>query len=48
MTFNPKAAIAATVATVCILTGTMGLAQSLKAPQARYVAETAPSAPSAG
>ena len=47
MVFNRRAALAAGVATICIVTGTMTLAQGIKAPQARYVAE-APSTASAG
>jgi hypothetical protein len=47
MTFNRRAAVAAGVATICILTGTMALAQSVQVPHARYVAAAAPAAPAA-
>jgi hypothetical protein len=47
MTFDHKAAIAAIAATMCILIGTMTLAQGIKAPHARYVAIAVPANSSA-
>lgn len=48
MTFNRKAAIAASAATIGILTGTLALTQGIPAPHMRYVAEAGAIAPGAG